>query len=310
MGPTVAAIDCGTNSTRLLIARGDGSTVDRRMRITRLGEGVDRTGSLSPQAMERTRLVLEEYRAAMDTHGVSRVRAIATSAVRDAGNAAGWLAAAAGVIGSEPQVLSGDEEGRLSYRGATSELAAGVDSWVVVDVGGGSTELVTSGAGGIEAVSLDVGCVRVTERWLLSDPPAPAELAAARQSVADLVRRAAGQHATFLAAGAERLVGLAGTVSALAVLKLGLESYDRTAVHRARLGRADVSRLLDALIRVPVSERRRWRGMERDRADVLAGGALVLDTVMEVLGFAELMVSESDILDGIVAELLEVGIEP
>jgi len=305
MSPTVAAIDCGTNSTRLLIARGDGSTVDRRMQITRLGEGVDRSGSLSPGAIERTLSVLREYRAAMDRQGVSRIRAIATSAVRDAGNAAGFLEPARRVIGSEPRVLTGDEEGKLSYRGATSELPADAGPWLVVDVGGGSTELVTSTPAGIDAVSLDVGCVRVTERWLVSDPPAPAELDAARRHVTQLVRGAADQHPAFAAACG--LVGLAGTVSALTMLVLGLASYDREAVHHAHLRRADVSELLDALARLPVAERRRRRGMERDRADVLVGGSLVLDSVMDVLGFDRLTVSESDILDGIVAELLEGG---
>lgn len=293
--------------------------MDRRMRITRLGEGVDRTGLLSPQAIARTLAVLEEYREAMEREGVSRAFATATSAVRDAGNAEGFLGPAARVIGFEPRVLSGAEEGRLSYSGATAELDADAGPWLVVDVGGGSTELVTSVVGEVEAVSLDVGCVRVTERWLASDPPAASEVAAARSYVADLTRQAASQHPAFVsssagtshttaAAGARSprgLVGLAGTVSALAVLALGLDSYDREAVHHARLPRAEVSRLFGELAQVPVTERRRRRGMEHDRADVLVGGALVLDTVMDVLGFEELTVSESDILDGIVAELLE-----
>ncbi len=298
----VAAVDCGTNSVRLLIAADDGTTCDRRMRITRLGEGVDRMGELQPAAIERTLAVLAEYGDAMAAAGVGSRMAVATSALRDAANAAAFLDPAAPLLGTRPQVLSGTAEGRLSYRGATSELPASGGPYLVVDVGGGSTELVTADGDAVEAVSLDVGCVRVTERFLRSDPPAPAQLAEAAGAVSELLLAVLSEHPAF--AGARALVGLAGTVSALATLSLGLESYDRAAVHHTRLARREVAGLFDLLASLDVSGRRALRGMEHDRADVIAGGTLVLLTVMDTFGFPELLVSESDILDGMVAELL------
>jgi exopolyphosphatase/guanosine-5'-triphosphate,3'-diphosphate pyrophosphatase len=300
----VAAIDCGTNSTRLLIAAGDGRTLDRRMLITRLGAGVDRSGRLQPAAIRRTLDVLEEYQRAISAASVVNVRAVATSALRDAANAPSFLDPAALALGTELDVLSGVEEGRLSYRGATSELSREGDPYLVVDVGGGSTELVTVLVGGsIEVISVDVGCVRVTERFFAGDPPTGAELRAARAHVRGLLDGArAGRPAL---ADARTIVGVAGTVSALTMLSVGLESYDRSAVHHARLARSEVARLLDELAAVTLEERRARSGMEHDRADVIVGGALVLLTVLQVFDGEELVVSESDILDGIVAELLE-----
>ncbi|MGH9171421.1 MAG: DUF501 domain-containing protein [Acidimicrobiales bacterium] len=308
-GLSVAAIDCGTNSTRLLIAGANGATLDRQMIITRLGEGVDRTGVLAPAAVERTLAVLESYRSAMDAAGVGKWVATATSAARDAANAADFLGPAAAVLGSELQVLAGEREGMLSYGGATAELDPAGGPYLVVDVGGGSTELVTprAGRGGggrggeVDAVSLDVGCVRVTERWLASDPPAPGELLAAESHVRELLEKSGVRER---AAAATRMVGLAGTVSALTVLALGLVAYDRTAVHHAVLRLADIRRITAEMTALPVESRRRMPGMEVARADVLVGGAIVLATVMEWTGHDELVVSESDILDGLVADLL------
>ena len=337
--PCVAAVDCGTNSTRLLIARTDGVTVDRRMRITRLGAGVDSSGELQPAAISRTLAVLGEYGGAIAAAGASAVMGVATSAIRDAVNGASFLQPAAEVLGTELRVLSGLVEGQLSYRGATSELPLSLGPYLVVDLGGGSTELVCASGGAaieaveaVEAVSLDVGCVRVTERFLGSDPPTRAELEAARSYVAGLVRTAAMEHPAFVAearAGAgltgegvdvgpsggrafgtprgvhaRRLVGLAGTVSTLTMLSLGLESYERRVVHHARLPRGEVSRLARALATEDVATRRSRPGMEHDRADVIVGGAVVLLAIMEMLGYDDLIVSESDILDGMVAELL------
>lgn len=305
----VAAVDCGTNSTRLLIASGDGTALDRRMRITRLGEGVDRSGELDPGAIARTLDVLVEYGEAMASAGVTSVLGVATSAIRDASNAESFLGPAGEALRTELAVLSGDEEGRLSYRGATRELPVSGGPYVVVDLGGGSTEIVTEGGdGSIEAVSLDVGCVRVTERFLGSDPPTVPELADAREYVADLVEAAVAAHPELSAGGSARgggwLVGLAGTVSALAMASLGLEAYDRAAVHHLRLGQSYVADLLHSLAAEDVVKRRARPGMEHDRADVIVGGALALLIIMEGLGFDELIVSESDILDGIVHELL------
>lgn len=303
-GQPVAAIDCGTNSTRLLVADSHGRTLDRRMRITRLGEAVDRTGRLQPAAIERTLAVLADYGEAMVAACVGARMAAATSALRDASNAEEFLGRAGELLGTRPRVLAGSEEGGLSYRGATAELPVSAGPYLVVDVGGGSTELVTPAAGGsIEAISLDIGCVRVTERFLASDPPTPAELAEASRVVTELLSEARAEHPAFGRAAA--LVGLAGTVSALTMLSLELESYDRSAVHHARLSRDEVARLLEVLASRDVARRRALRGMEHDRADVIVGGAVVLLSVMDTFAFAELIVSESDILDGMVAELLD-----
>lgn len=300
----VASIDCGTNSTRLLIASGSGDTIDRQMRITRLGAGVDRTGRLDSEAIRRTLEVLGEYRLAMDRAGVVRSLASATSAARDASNAADFLGPATETLGTAPKVLDGEVEGQLSYRGATAELEPTAGPYVVVDIGGGSTELVTSSSGaGIAVSSLDVGCVRVTERFLFTDPPSPEELSQAAALARGLVAHAARDHPEFSAA--RRLVGLAGTVSALAVLALGLSDYDRDLVHHTVLTQSRVEELIGELAAVPLAERRQRPGMERDRADVLIGGAVILDVVMDELGQTEALVSEADILDGIVAELLE-----
>ncbi len=277
--------------------------MDRRMRITRLGEGVDLSGELQPAAIRRTLEVLEEYQRAISASGVRRTRAVATSAIRDAANARSFLDPAALAMGAELTVLTGPEEGRLSYRGATSELSPGNGPYLVVDVGGGSTELVTGlRDGSIEVLSLDVGCVRVTERFLVSDPPTPGQLADARALVSGLMEGARDNHPAFV--DAKTLVGLAGTVSALTMLFLGLETYDRAAVHHARLRRTEVERLLEELGIETVERRRARVGMEHDRADVIVGGAIVLLSVLDVFGFDELIVSESDILDGIVGELL------
>lgn len=304
-GGALAAVDCGTNSTRLLVADASGRSLSRRMRITRLGAGVDATGRLDAAAVARTLGVLEEYRYEMDDLGVARLRASATSAVRDASNAEAFLEPARRILGAAPEVLSGTEEGELSYRGATAEIDHRLGPFLVVDVGGGSTELVSAreGGGGTNAVSLDVGCVRVTERFLRSDPPEACELEAARRFAAELVDLAHTEHPEW--ARARLMVGLAGTVSALARLALGLVSYEREKVHHSRLRRDVVRRLLRELASVPVAERRELPAMEVERADVLVGGALVLLTVMEVLDHEELLVSESDILDGMIGSLLE-----
>jgi exopolyphosphatase/guanosine-5'-triphosphate,3'-diphosphate pyrophosphatase len=201
-------------------------------------------------------------------------------------------------------VLPGAEEGRLSYRGATAELSSDGSPYLVVDVGGGSTELVTAqGDGSIAALSLDIGCVRVTERFLFSDPSTHSELTAAKTYVTRLLERARDGSPALTAA--KTLVGLAGTVSALTVLSLGLDAYDRSAVHHARLRRAEVVRLLGELGMETVEVRRSRIGMEHDRADVIVGGAIIVSAVLDVVGFDELIASESDILDGIVADLLE-----
>src|SRR3984957_7008891 len=219
---SVVAVDCGTNSTRLLIADGRGVPLERKMRITRLGEGVDATGALGSDAMDRCLSVLREFRRQMDQFGVDRGRLVATSAVRDASNGDEFLEAAGAVTGLSPELLAGSEEARLSMTGAVSELDPAEGPFLVVDIGGGSTELINGSRADdpeLSLVSLQLGWVRVTERFLHSDPPTADELAAAESMVDDLLDRTIAEHPRLLAA--HRLVGLAGTVTTLASLHLG-----------------------------------------------------------------------------------------
>lgn len=317
----VAAIDCGTNSTRLLVTDAAGGTLERRTVITRLGSGVDRTGLLAPDAIERTVAVLAQYREVMDAYGVVRARATATSAARDASNAESFFDAARAVLGAPPELLSGEEEGRLSYRGATLDLDPGAGPYLVVDLGGGSTELVagampatgahaaqaTDGRRGpwvdpvAAAVSLDVGCVRVRERYLVEDPPDDESIARAAHHVDGLVRDALERYPALR--GPTAMVGVAGTVATLATLALGLPAYDRNAIHHHVLARSDVERLAGELLAETAAERGARPGVEPGRADVIAAGALVLRTVMAATGHDTLIVSESDILDGLAADL-------
>lgn len=301
----VAAIDCGTNSTRLLVADASGHPLERLMRITRLGQGVDATGRLAPEAIARCIAVLTEYRQVMDGLGVDRGRLVATSAVRDAANGDDFLVAAGESTGFIPELLTGIDEGRLSLAGAVADLDPDDGPYLIVDIGGGSTELV-AGDGpddpDLAAVSLQLGCVRLSERFLASDPPTAAELAAARAEVDAQLESAITTHPRF--SETHRLVGLAGTVSTLASVHLGLPVYDRALVHHAVLTAADVRRWLLAFSGERAEDRLGLPGMVPGRQDVIVGGTLVLDAVMVRLGFTECLVSEADILDGLVASQL------
>jgi len=303
-GP-VAAIDCGTNSTRLLVADADGRPLTRLMRITRLGEGVDSTGRLSEVAIDRCLRVLAEYRRTMDELGVVRARLVATSAARDASNGPEFVAAAAGVTGAEPALLSGRDEGRLSLAGAVADLDPDDGPFLVVDIGGGSTELVT-GAGAddpeLAVVSLQIGCVRVFERYLECDPPTSASLHAAREVVGATVRAAlTAEPRLGLPA---LLVGLAGTVTTLSALEMGLAVYDRDRVHHSVLTAEAVGRWERTLAGEDRGARLVRPGMAEGREDVIVAGALILSTLMTVLGKDRCLVSEADILDGMVAGLV------
>jgi exopolyphosphatase / guanosine-5'-triphosphate,3'-diphosphate pyrophosphatase len=301
----VAAIDCGTNSTRLLVLDEDGKTLERSMRITRLGEGVDATGALTPEAIGRSVTVLREYRQVMDRLGVTRGRLVATSATRDATNGDEFLLQAGEVTGLEPELLAGTEEGRLSLAGAVSDLDPSEGPFLVLDIGGGSTELV-SGEGpddpALAVVSLQVGCVRLTERFLTSDPPTQEQRWAAEAVVDDLLDRAVEDHPTFLTT--HRLVGLAGTVTTLASLNMGLDLYDREQVHHAVLTMEEVQAWYRTLAAEVTEARLDRAGMVRGREDVIVGGALILAQVMARFGFTECLVSEADILDGMAGSLL------
>jgi exopolyphosphatase/guanosine-5'-triphosphate,3'-diphosphate pyrophosphatase len=299
----VAAIDCGTNSLRLLVAdvdpvAGTLADVDRRMEIVRLGQGVDATGKLSPQALARTLRVLASYRQIIEDAAVSSARMVATSATRDAANAADFVAGVHGVIGTEPEVLSGDEEARLSFAGATAELAGRVPApYLVADIGGGSTEFVLGGDGHVTAaVSVDVGCVRLTERHLRNDPPTGAQIAAARADVNAALSVVAGK---VPVSHARTLVGLAGSVTTVVALALGLRGYDPAVIHHARASQRAVSEQTARLLAQTRAERAGLPVMHPGRVDVIGGGALVLEAIMTRFGFAEVLASEHDILDGI-----------
>lgn len=297
----VAAIDCGTNSTRLLIHDG-ARTVDRRMVITRLGQGVDKSGRLDPAAIERVLAVLRDYRGAMDDHGVSKVRITATSAARDASNRDEFFGPAQEIVGTAPELLSGEEEARLSFAGATAELDPHDGPFLVCDIGGGSTEFIVGSTEPEAARSLDIGCVRLTEQFLHGDPPAPEELSNAVGSVRDDL-----EELRLLTPGLDygrKLVGLAGTVSAVAAIEQGLHAYDRDKIHHFVLTKAAAEDVFRTLATEKLADRIHNPGLERERADVIVGGCVVLVCVMRVFGFEECLVSEADILDGLVATLL------
>ena len=301
----IAGIDCGTNSVRLLLADvvdGVGVDVLREMRIVRLGQDVDRTGMLAPEAIERTRLALVDYAALIASHGASRVRMCATSASRDASNRADFVAMVRDVLGVEPEVVSGDEEAALSFSGATRSLRGRPDlalaePLLVMDLGGGSTELVLGTDHVLAGRSVDIGCVRLTERHLRSDPPTPAEIEAATADVDAALALAAE---TVPLAQARTLVGLAGSVTTVAAVALGLSRYDPDRIHHARIPTAQVREVADRLLGMTRAERAALPVMHPGRVDVIGAGALVLATVLERLGLPEVVVSEHDILDGIV----------
>lgn len=298
----VAALDCGTNSTRLAIADSSGRPLCREMRITKLGEGVDATGLISKEAIGRVASALIDYRKLMDSHGVERARVVVTSAGRDAKNAHDFLRVVEEITGFVPEVLSGEEEGRLSFEGATAGRPREEEPFAVVDIGGGSTEIALGPASGPTLVrSLEMGCVRITERFLAHDPPEPQELSAARDHVDGLLFSCLPK---MMDPAPKTMLGLAGTVSALARLDQGLETYERDKIHGYRLSLVACRSWLEALSKEETAKRRARPSMEAERAGVIVGGTLVLVAVMEYLGMSECVASEADILDGLIATLL------
>ncbi|WP_112133515.1 Ppx/GppA phosphatase family protein [Glycomyces dulcitolivorans] len=298
----VAGIDCGTNSIRLLIADigDDGRLRDvvRRMEVVRLGEGVDQTGRLSEAAIERTRTALADYTAQIREHEVETVRMVATSASRDAANAADFTAMVEAVLGQAPEVISGDEEARLSFTGAVATLPAHDGQRLLIDIGGGSTEFVRgTGTEVVAAISVDVGCVRMTERHFRADPPSPEEIDAAVVDITAIVDGAlavadAGREAT-------ELVAVAGTATTVAGIALGLPEYDADAIDGTRLSYEQVAKTTADLAAADHAARLAIPVMHPGRADVIVGGALVLRTIMERSGIDAVLISEHDILDGI-----------
>lgn len=311
----LAGIDCGTNSIRLLIADVEGSgrlrDVHRETRIVRLGQGVDATGEFAAEAIARTRAALADYAALLQEHGVARVRMVATSAARDVANRDDFFAMTAEVLGevvpgAVAEVISGAEEAELSFRGAVGELDSAAGPFVVVDLGGGSTEIVVGGEAVVASYSADIGCVRLTERCLHSDPPTPAEVAAARQVVRERLEVALG---VVPVEGARTWVGLAGTMTTLSALAHNLPAYDSAAIHLSRVAGPDLLAVCERLIGMTRAERAALPPMHAGRADVIGGGAIVVEELARELraraGIEGLTVSEHDILDGIVLSIAE-----
>jgi exopolyphosphatase/guanosine-5'-triphosphate,3'-diphosphate pyrophosphatase len=295
----VAAIDCGTNSIRLLVADIDGdrlTDVTRQMEIVRLGQGVDRTGRLAPEAIERTRAALAVYAAQVRDLGADRVRMVATSASRDAENAHDFRAMVLGTLGVLPDVITGDEEARLSFTGAVRGLTAAQSPYLVADIGGGSTELVVGSATVDAARSVDVGCVRMTERHLHDDPPTLDQVAAAEKDIREAVALA---RETVPLHTARTLVGLAGSVTTVTALALGLAAYEPNLIHHARISYDQVAAVTTRLLAATHAERAALAVMHPGRVDVIGAGALVLRVLMEETGLDVVVASEHDILDGI-----------
>ncbi|MEU6685691.1 Ppx/GppA phosphatase family protein [Streptomyces sp. NPDC046832] len=305
----VAAVDCGTNSIRLLVAEADPETgeltdLDRRMMVVRLGQGVDRTGRLAPEALERTFAACREYAGIIKEHGAERLRFVATSASRDAENRDEFVRGVLDILGVEPEVITGDQEAEFSFTGATKELAGDdrlPEPYLVVDIGGGSTEFVVGDDHVRAARSVDVGCVRMTERHLVrdgvvSDPPSEERIAAMRadiEAALDLAEQ------TVPLREARTLVGLAGSVTTVSAIAQGLPGYDSEAIHHSRVSYDRVREITEWLLRSTHAERAAVPSMHPGRVDVIGAGALVLLAIMERIGAQEVVVSEHDILDGI-----------
>lgn len=300
----VAAIDCGTNSIRLLvadIANGRLQDVDRRMEIVRLGEGVDRTGRLSDAALERTFAAGARYADLIAGLGAERVRFVATSASRDADNADEFTAGVQEVLGVAPEVVTGLVEADLSFVGASRSLPDLPAPALVVDIGGGSTEFVLGAQHAQQAVSVDMGCVRFTERHLRNDPPSGAEVAAIAADADALIDRAAE---VVDLGRASCLVGLAGTVTTMSALAMDLAAYDSAAIHGSVMSAGQVHTVAERLARASRAERIAMPVMHPGRADVIPAGAVILDRIVAATGVPEVIVSEHDILDGIAWSLV------
>ncbi|MFF5759470.1 exopolyphosphatase [Streptomyces longwoodensis] len=305
----VAAIDCGTNSIRLLVAdahpeTGELTDLNRRMTIVRLGQGVDRTGRLAPEALERTFAACREYAAVIKEHGAERLRFVATSASRDAENRDEFVRGVLDILGVEPEVITGDQEAAFSFTGATKELTGRDDlarPYLVVDIGGGSTEFVVGDDRVRAARSVDVGCVRMTERHLVvdgavTDPPTEEQIAAMRadiEAALDLAEQSVPLHE------ARTLVGLAGSVTTVSAIAQDLPEYDSARIHHSRVSRDRVRVITERLLRSTHAERAAVPSMHPGRVDVIGAGALVLLSIMDRIGAEEVVVSEHDILDGI-----------
>lgn len=295
--PVYAAIDCGTNSTRLMI--GDGTTTfEREMIITGLGRGVDATGRLADDAIERVRLALVTYREIMDRYELAGVRMTATSAARDAGNRDEFFDVSEKHVGVRPELISGHEEAELSFIGATADLDPSDGPFLVFDIGGGSTEFAIGSSRMEGGFSTDMGSVRFTEKYIETDPPLPEELVAclsvAEAHLDDVVREIP------MVLGARQLVGLAGTVSTAAAVEIGLAEYDRDQIHHFRLTRAAIEDVFRTLVTEARDDRRHNPGLEEGRVDTIVGGMCILARIARYFDAEDVLVSEADILDGLI----------
>jgi exopolyphosphatase/guanosine-5'-triphosphate,3'-diphosphate pyrophosphatase len=295
----VAAIDIGTNSIRLLITDARGTQLAREMHITRLGQGVDKSGRLADAAIERSVRVLEAYGALLKQHGVTRARATATSAARDAENRDQFFSAAEAALGVMPECISGEEEARLSFQGSTHGLDPAAGPFLVVDIGGGSTEFILGTHAPEQLISVDMGCVRMSERHLHTDPPRRDEIEACFADVRTTLTKV---RSVIDVGRARRMVGLAGTITALAYLHKGLKHYDPSQTHHMLLAESAVEQMFEQLAALDDAGRQRILA-EPKRSGVIVGGAAVLLTLLREFEIRELLVSETDILDGLAASL-------
>ncbi len=302
----VAAIDCGTNSLRLLIADIDGNSfreVHRDMQVVRLGQGVDQNKAFAPEAIERTLAMTQQYASVIRSKGVERLRFCATSATRDATNRDLFIDGVQKILGIKPEVIPGTEEAALSFMGATKELGQELSPFLVVDIGGGSTEFVLGGSDVQSAKSVNIGCVRMSERHLTSQPPTPAQIAAATIDI-DAAIMDAGMTVPFK--DAQTLIAVAGTATTVAAAALELESYDRYAIHLSRIPAEKVHAVASMFAAMSREEIAALGYMHPGRVDVITSGSLVLSRVMHLTGATEFVASESDILDGIAWNLARV----
>ncbi len=300
----VAAIDCGTNSIRLLIADIDGNNfreITRQMEVVRLGQGVDKTGAFHPDAIARTLAAVDLYAAEIAKRGVEKIRFCATSATRDATNRALFIDGVKERLGIEPEVIAGEVEAALSFQGATKDFDKSEGPFLVIDIGGGSTEFVF-GTDSVEAArSMNIGCVRMTERHFTGDQPDPGQIASAIEDIDENIRQAAK---SVPIAEAKTVIMVAGTATTIAAAALDLPAYDRYAIHLARVSAERTHQISTELLRETREQRAAHGYMHPGRVDVIGAGSLVLDRIMKATGATEFVASESDILDGMAWSLV------
>jgi exopolyphosphatase/guanosine-5'-triphosphate,3'-diphosphate pyrophosphatase len=300
----VAAIDCGTNSIRLLIADIDGGNfreITRQMEVVRLGQGVDKTGAFHPDAIARTLAAVDIYAAEIKKRGVEKIRFCATSATRDATNRALFIDGVKERLGIEPEVIAGEVEAALSFQGATKDFDKSQGPFLVIDIGGGSTEFVF-GTDSVEAArSMNIGCVRMTERHFTGDQPDPGQIASAIEDIDENIRQAAK---TVPITEAKTVIMVAGTATTVAAAALGLTEYDRYAIHLSRISAERTHQISTELLRETREQRAAHGYMHPGRVDVIGAGSLVLDRIMKATGASGFVASESDILDGMAWSLV------